>query len=182
MVNPKTLDDMRRDELASEGVERPPVVGDDNGPGNEGSVTSEAASGSPRIDAPHVAESGNPTTQPPASTNPPVDAELSEEALSERPMTGPSSDPANTTHPEGAGQARRGLVRRGFGFIGWLTHGAFCIVSLVVLLATLTAVPIFQLIAFGYLLSVAGGLAAGGRFRDAPPQLQQAGQIGLADP
>ena len=67
-----------------------------------------------------------------------------------------------------------------FSFIGWSLRGSFCIVSLVVLLATLTAIPIFQLIAFGYLLSVAGGLASGVSFRDCLPHLRQAGQIGLA--
>lgn len=75
---------------------------------------------------------------------------------------------------------RRGLVRRTFSFLGWVTRGSFCVVSLVVLLATLTALPIFQLIAFGYLLSVAGGLARGAKFSECLPHLHQAGQIGLA--
>ena len=75
---------------------------------------------------------------------------------------------------------KQGIVRRVFSFIGWSVRGSFCIVSLVVLLATLTAIPILQLIAFGYLLSVAGGLASGESFRNCLPHLRQAGQIGLA--
>ena len=82
------------------------------------------------------------------------------------------------TKPDG--QVKRGFVRRFFSFIGWMIRGSFCIMSLVVLLATLTAIPIFQLIAFGYLLSVAGGLANGNRLRDSLPHLREAGQIGLA--
>jgi hypothetical protein len=75
---------------------------------------------------------------------------------------------------------KRGIVRRTLSFIGWLIRGSFCIAALVVLLAALTAIPVFQLIAFGYLLSVAGGLAADANFRDSLPHLRQAGQIGLA--
>jgi len=48
------------------------------------------------------------------------------------------------------------------------------------LLAILSAIPIVQLIAFGYLLNVAGGLARGAALRESLPQLRQAGQIGLA--
>ncbi len=44
----------------------------------------------------------------------------------------------------------------------------------------LTAIPLLQLIAFGYLLQVAGGLARGAKLRDSLPHLNQAGQIGLA--
>ena len=58
-------------------------------------------------------------------------------------------------------------------------HGVFCFTSLVVLLALLAAVPIFQLIAFGYLLNVGGQLARGTTLREALPQVRQAGQIGL---
>jgi hypothetical protein len=64
--------------------------------------------------------------------------------------------------------------------LGWCIRGSFCIVSLIVLLAALTAIPIVQLIAFGYLLSVAGGLTSGVAFRDCLPHLRQAGQIGMA--
>jgi hypothetical protein len=78
------------------------------------------------------------------------------------------------------GERPRGISRRVGGFFAWIVRGSFCIASLIVLLAVLTAIPILQLIAFGYLLHVAGGLAAGGRLRDGLPHLRQAGQIGLA--
>jgi hypothetical protein len=57
--------------------------------------------------------------------------------------------------------------------------GIFCVVSLVVLLAVITAIPILQLIAFGYLLDVAGRLTAGGKLRESLPNLGRAGMIGL---
>ena len=74
----------------------------------------------------------------------------------------------------------RGFFRRCIGWIGWTIRGCFCIASLIVLLAVLTAIPVLQLIAFGYLLSVAGGLANGAKLRDSLPHLKAAGQIGLA--
>jgi hypothetical protein len=54
------------------------------------------------------------------------------------------------------------------------------VASLLVLLAFLTAIPLLQLIAFGYLLEVAGRLTRGIRLREALPGLPQAGTIGLA--
>jgi hypothetical protein len=77
-------------------------------------------------------------------------------------------------------EPRPGILRRALGLIVWLVQGSFCVVSLVVLLAVLTAIPILQLIAFGYLLSVAGGLTAGAKLRDSLPHLRQAGMIGMA--
>ncbi|MDG2223463.1 MAG: DUF4013 domain-containing protein [Rubripirellula sp.] len=71
-------------------------------------------------------------------------------------------------------------VRRLFGMFASFVRVCFSLASLVALLAFLTAIPIFQLIAFGYLLGVAGGLANGGTIRQALPQFRQAGQIGLA--
>lgn len=58
--------------------------------------------------------------------------------------------------------------------------GVFSFTSLIVLLAILSAIPLVQLIAFGYLLNIAGQLASGARFRDSVPQLTQARQIGIA--
>ena len=75
---------------------------------------------------------------------------------------------------------KKGVLRRLTGWIAWLIRGIFCLVSLTVLLAVLTALPILQLIAFGYLLSVSGGLAQGAKLRDSLPHLREAGQIGLA--
>lgn len=73
-----------------------------------------------------------------------------------------------------------GLIRSVVGGIVWLIRGTFCLVSLTVILAVLTAIPILQLIAFGYLLNVSGRLANGSKLKDSLPHLQQAGQIGLA--
>ncbi len=61
-----------------------------------------------------------------------------------------------------------------------IARSVFGFVSLIVLLAVLAAIPIVQLIAFGYLLNVAGRLAGGCQLRDALPQLAQARQIGMA--
>ena len=71
-------------------------------------------------------------------------------------------------------------LKRIFQWIRSSIGGFFRVVSLVTLLAVLTAIPVLQLIAFGYLLNVAGRLAGGGTFRDSLPGLPQAGQIGLA--
>lgn len=73
-----------------------------------------------------------------------------------------------------------GTGTRFINFLGWSIHGLFCIASLILLLAVLTAIPLLQLIVFGYLLQVSGRLAGGSKFRDSLPQLDQAGQIGLA--
>ncbi len=75
---------------------------------------------------------------------------------------------------------RRGIVRRTLGWAAWLVRGSFCIVSLVVLLAVLTAIPILQLIAFGYLLDVAGRLVNGVKLSDSLANLREAGMIGMA--
>ena len=62
----------------------------------------------------------------------------------------------------------------------WSIQGSFCLASLIVLLAVFTAIPIVQLIVLGYLMQVAGNLAAGEKLKNALPALHQAGQIGLA--
>ena len=77
-------------------------------------------------------------------------------------------------------EPRAGVFKRARQFLSRSVHGCFCIASLVVLLAVLTAIPLFQLIAFGYLLHVAGGLARGAKLSRSLPHLHQAGQIGLA--
>jgi hypothetical protein len=92
----------------------------------------------------------------------------------------PVDDEVGAVAPPAAIEPRRGIIRRAAGFLLWTVRGSFCIASLVVLLAVLTAIPLLQLIAFGYLLHVAGRLAAGGKLRDSLPHLSQAGQIGLA--
>ena len=75
---------------------------------------------------------------------------------------------------------RRRPVRFLFGVFGSFVRVCFSLASLVALLAFLTAIPGLQLIAFGYLLGVAGRLANGGTIRESLPQFWQAGQIGLA--
>lgn len=74
---------------------------------------------------------------------------------------------------------RPGLIRRCFALVMRCIWTLFCIASLVVLLAVVTAIPIVQLIAFGYLLDVAGRLTAGGKLREALPNLNRAGIIGM---
>jgi hypothetical protein len=76
--------------------------------------------------------------------------------------------------------AKPGFIRRLGRRLRRLLSVGFCIFSLVVLLALLTAIPILQLIAFGYLLEVSGRLKNGGQIRNALPQLRQAGSIGMA--
>ena len=63
--------------------------------------------------------------------------------------------------------------------IGSIVGGIFNFASLVVCLAVLAAIPIVQLIAFGYLLDVAGRLAAGGKLREALPLSRAAGRVGV---
>ncbi len=77
------------------------------------------------------------------------------------------------------GKPNVGWTRRIVRGIGWAARGSFCIASLIVLLAVLTAIPILQLIAFGYLLRVSGELTKGAKFRDSLPLLSQAGKIGM---
>lgn len=76
--------------------------------------------------------------------------------------------------------ATRSLVRRTFSKIAWSIGTAFDYLSLVTVLAVMTALPVIQLIAFGYLLDVAGRLTAGGRLRDTLDWLRPAGQLGRA--
>ena len=85
-----------------------------------------------------------------------------------------------THEPVNKKPLKKGLIRSIMGGIAWLIRGTFCLVSLTVILAVLTAIPILQLIAFGYLLNVSGRLANGSKLKDSLPHLQQAGQIGLA--
>ncbi|MEM6468451.1 MAG: DUF4013 domain-containing protein [Planctomycetota bacterium] len=86
---------------------------------------------------------------------------------------------AAETQDESEQNFRRGWIRRviggTFGFFG----GCFNLVSLVVCLAVLAAIPILQLIAFGYLLEVSGRLANGVKFSESLPHFRAAGRIGL---
>lgn len=87
---------------------------------------------------------------------------------------------AEQTADEGETPARRSWWRRSVGFLGWGCRVLFQLASLVVLLAVLTAIPLLQLIAFGYMLDVAGRLTRGETLRSSLFGLSQAGSIGLA--
>src|SRR5262245_36568706 len=72
----------------------------------------------------------------------------------------------------------RSLVRRAFGFIGWTIRSLFGIVSLVLMLAVVAAIPIVNFLALGYLLEVEGRVARSGRLRDAFPLVDLAPRLG----
>lgn len=74
----------------------------------------------------------------------------------------------------------RSRFRRLCGAIAWTIRGTFCLVSWLALMGLLTAAPLLQILAFGYLLRVSGHLAAGGKLRNCIEHLDRAGKIGLA--
>lgn len=75
---------------------------------------------------------------------------------------------------------KRSFVRRAFARLATWIHFAFELISLVTLLAVMTALPAIQLISFGYLLDVAGKLTGGATVGEAVRWRRVAGQIGLA--
>ena len=76
--------------------------------------------------------------------------------------------------------SQRSLASRSFAVIAWSIGTALDYLSLVTILAVMAALPVIQLIAFGYLLDVSGRLAAGAKFRDTLDWLRPAGRLGLA--
>lgn len=62
--------------------------------------------------------------------------------------------------------------------IGWLLRTLFGIVSLILLLAVVAAIPIVNFLALGYLLEVEGRVGRSGRLRDAFPLLDVAPRLG----
>ncbi|MCC9640797.1 DUF4013 domain-containing protein [Rhodopirellula sp. JC740] len=70
-------------------------------------------------------------------------------------------------------------MRRFFAIIRKASWTLFCLASLALILAFVTALPLFQVITLGYLLAVAGHLASGGKLKDALPNLEAAGVIGF---
>lgn len=62
--------------------------------------------------------------------------------------------------------------------MGWICQTALGIVSLIVLLAIVAAVPILQFAALGYLLDVEGRIGRSGRLRDAVPLARFAPRLG----
>ena len=63
-------------------------------------------------------------------------------------------------------------------FIGWAISMSFGIVTLILALAILSAIPIVNFMVLGYLLEVEGRVARSGRFRDAFPLLPLAPRVG----
>jgi hypothetical protein len=62
--------------------------------------------------------------------------------------------------------------------IAWGVRAAFGLISLIVLLALLAAIPIVNFLVLGYLLEAEGGVARGGRLRRAFPLLSIAPRLG----
>lgn len=89
--------------------------------------------------------------------------------------SGVSAKPTPTIPP-----LSRSIFRRAVGAGTWSLGTAFNYLSLVTVLAVMAALPIIQLIAFGYMLDVAGRLTAGSKFRDTLDWLRPAGQLGMA--
>ena len=145
----------------------------------QASHTGKVLAENPDVDRPEfpleVDQGGDQQTPPPASDFEAALAELHASTSDDPSPTQADGAPATAEEQQSAG-----VVRRCLRFGARCVWGIFCIVSLVVLLAVLTAIPIIQLIAFGYMLDVAGRLTAGGKLREAVPNLQRAGMIGLA--
>jgi hypothetical protein len=74
---------------------------------------------------------------------------------------------------------RPNLLLRTCAVLASTTWHLWCLGSLVLLLAFVTAIPLLQLIVLGYLLLVAGRLAGGATIRRSLPGLAAAGQIGI---
>jgi hypothetical protein len=123
-------------------------------------------------------ESHSRASEPLGLSEPIVAKLVNSEDIVERVRDGIDADSSEL--PSIKAKPRPGFFPRSMRFLLWSLRGSFCIASLVVLLAVLTAIPVLQLIAFGYLLQVAGGLAAGAKLRDSLPHLHSAGRIGLA--
>ena len=107
--------------------------------------------------------------------------------LDDLPLASPSDvdDLLAQSSPIGADLAAhptapRSLIRRTLSLITRSLGTAFDYLSLVTILAVMTALPVIQLIAFGYLLDVAGRLTAGAKLRDTLDWLRPAGQLGMA--
>lgn len=71
-----------------------------------------------------------------------------------------------------------GAVRAAWNFVTSTIEWLFGVLSLIVLLAVLAAVPIFQFLTLGYLLEVAGRVARSGRLRDGFVGVRTAAHVG----
>jgi len=76
--------------------------------------------------------------------------------------------------------ANRSWIRRSLSRLAWVIQCVFETLSLFTILAVMTAVPLIQLISFGYLLDVAGRLTRGATVAEAVRWRAAAGRIGLA--
>lgn len=90
----------------------------------------------------------------------------------------PGHDPSPEASVHAKPEQKRSPIGWLLGGIGWLISGTFNVASLIACLTALAAIPVLQLIAFGYLLDVSGRLASGSKLRDSLPKLREAGQIG----
>ncbi len=68
--------------------------------------------------------------------------------------------------------------RKPFAAVAWTVRTAFGIVTLILLLAVVAAVPLLNVLALGYLLDVEGRVARSGKLRSAFPLLDLAPKIG----
>lgn len=80
--------------------------------------------------------------------------------------------------PVRSGSLPRRVFRRVARGITWTVRTLFGIVSLILLLAVLAAIPIVNFLVLGYLLDVEGRVARSGRWRDAFPLVDLAPRLG----
>src|SRR5436190_9369146 len=73
---------------------------------------------------------------------------------------------------------RAALWKRAIWWVGRLIRDTFGLVSVVVLLAVLAAIPVLNFAALGYLLAAEGRVARGGRMRDGVPLMEIAPRLG----
>lgn len=101
----------------------------------------------------------------------------------EPPARLPSGDTANAATPDSlAGEEQLPPFpkpwRHPIAAIVWMTRTVFGLLSLIVLLAVIAAIPIVNFIALGYLLEIEGRVGRSGRFRDAFPLINAAPRLG----
>ena len=150
----------------------------DEGPGSESDVESihDAEVVRPAI-RPGKADDERPHSQPahpqPIRWQPAVLATGSTPSLADAAV---HSEPGDAT----AVPPRPGWLRRIGGGLSWILRGLFEMASWITLIALLSAIPVVQVLAFGYLIRVAGNLARGGTLREAIPHRHAAGRLGLA--
>ncbi|MFM7159568.1 MAG: hypothetical protein ACKO3P_04250, partial [Planctomycetaceae bacterium] len=88
-----------------------------------------------------------------------------------------SSDlPPGETSPSPA--PRRGFLWRAIGGVGRVLATLFGLICLLLLLAVVSAIPVVNFLALGYLLEAEGNVARTGRFRDGFPLLRFAPRLG----